>query len=107
MLENSLAEKLIEQVTKYTSYNVNIMNEQGVIIASRNPERIGKFHEVAWQIVHGTSDIMVTENDNEYPGVLSGINMVIDIEGKREGGSRCNGKSGRNSSHCLNHQNGN
>ena len=50
MLENSLAEKLIEQVTKYTSYNVNIMNEQGVIIASRNPERIGKFHEVAWQI---------------------------------------------------------
>ena len=85
MLENSLAEKLIEQVTKYTSYNVNIMNEQGVIIASRNPERIGKFHEVAWQIVHGTSDIMVTENDNEYPGVLSGINMVIDIEGKREG----------------------
>ena len=47
MLENSLAEKLIEQVTKYTSYNVNIMNEQGVIIASRNPERIGKFHEVA------------------------------------------------------------
>ena len=29
MLENSLAEKLIEQVTKYTSYNVNIMNEQG------------------------------------------------------------------------------
>ena len=48
MLENSLAEKLIEQVTKYTSYNVNIMNERGVIIASRNPERIGKFHEVAW-----------------------------------------------------------
>ena len=65
MLENSLAEKLIEQVTKYTSYNVNIMNEQGVIIASRNPERIGKFHEVAWQIVHGTTDIMVTENDND------------------------------------------
>lgn len=85
MLENSLAEKLIEQVTKYTSYNVNIMNEQGVIIASRNPERIGKFHEVAWQIVHGTTDIMVTKNDNEYPGVLSGINMIIEIEGKREG----------------------
>ena len=85
MLENSLAEKLIEQVTRYTSYNVNIMNEKGVIIASRNPERIGKFHEVAWQIVQGATDIMVTETDNEYPGVLSGINMVIEIEGKREG----------------------
>lgn len=85
MLENSLAEKLIEQVTKYTSYNVNIMNEQGVIIASRNPERIGTFHEVAWQIVQGTTDTIIIENDHDYPGVLSGINMVIDIEGKREG----------------------
>ena len=39
MLENSLAEKLIEQVTKYTSYNVNIMNEQGVIGANREISR--------------------------------------------------------------------
>ena len=70
MLENSLAEKLIEQVTKYTSYNVNIMNEQGVIIASRNPERIGKFHEVAWQIVHGTTDIMVTKMTMRINGEL-------------------------------------
>lgn len=85
MLENSLAEKLIEQVTKYTEYNVNIMNEQGVIIASRNPERIGKFHEVAWQIVQGNADTIIIENDHDYPDVLSGINMVIDIEGKREG----------------------
>ena len=43
MLENSLAEKLIEQVTRYTSYNVNIMNEKGVIIASRNPEESENF----------------------------------------------------------------
>lgn len=85
MLENSLAEKLIEQVTKYTEYNVNIMNEQGVIIASRNPERIGKFHEVAWQIVQENADTIIIENDHDYPDVLSGINMVIDIEGKREG----------------------
>ena len=45
MLENSLAEKLIEQVTKYTSYNVNIMNEQGVIIAiPRESESFMKLH---------------------------------------------------------------
>ena len=41
MLEVSLAEKLIEQITKYTDYNVNIMNREGIIIASRNPDRIG------------------------------------------------------------------
>ncbi len=85
MLDIFLARKLIEQVTKYTSYNVNIMDSRGVIIASRNQDRIGKFHQVAWQIVQGTEDTIIIENDNDYPGVLSGINMVIEIEGKREG----------------------
>lgn len=85
MLDIFLAKKLIEQVTKYTSYNVNIVDNRGVIIASRNPERIGNFHEVAWQIVQGNEDTIIIENDNDYPGVLSGINMVIEIEGNREG----------------------
>ena len=30
MLEEALARKLIEHVTKYTTYNVNIMNEKGI-----------------------------------------------------------------------------
>lgn len=38
MLEETLARKLIEHVTKYTTYNVNIMNEKGIIIASCDPK---------------------------------------------------------------------
>ena len=85
MLEVSLAEKLIEQITKYTDYNVNIMNREGIIIASRNPERIGIYHEPAWRILHGNEDIITVSSDNDYPGAVRGINMVIDIDGKREG----------------------
>lgn len=85
MLDVSLAEKLIERVTRYTSYNVNIMDEKGIIIASRNPERIGTFHEAAWQALHGPKDIVTVQEDTDYPGALRGINMVIDIDGKREG----------------------
>lgn len=44
MISKLLAEKFIEQVTEYTSYNVNIMDEDGVIIASRNSERVGQYH---------------------------------------------------------------
>ena len=50
MLENSLAEKLIEQVTKYTSYNVNIMNEQGVILPAAIPRESESFMKL-----HGRS----------------------------------------------------
>ena len=85
MLEISLAKKLIEQITKYTDYNVNIMNNEGIIIASRDPGRIGTYHEPAWQILHGKEDIITVTSDRDYPGVSRGINMVIEIDGRREG----------------------
>ena len=37
MIEPELAKKFIERLTQYTDYNINIMNESGVIIASRDP----------------------------------------------------------------------
>lgn len=85
MLEVSLAKKLVEQVTRYTDYNVNIMNESGMIIASRNLERVGSFHEAAYQILNGKEDIIMVSGDNDYSGTLRGINMVIEIDGRREG----------------------
>ena len=85
MIETELAKKFIEQVTQYTEYNINIMNEQGVIIASRDPKRVGSFHEVAYYIVTGNEDIVVTSAEGDYPGVKPGINMVINIDGRREG----------------------
>ena len=85
MIELVLAKKFIEQVTQYTDYNINIMNDQGVIIASRDPKRVGTFHEVAYYIVTGPEDMVVTSSDDDYPGVKPGINMVINIDGRREG----------------------
>ena len=85
MIELDLAQKFIEQVTQYTDYNINIMNEKGVIIASRDPKRVGTFHEVAYYIVTGTEDMVVTSGEHDYPGVRPGINMVINIDGRREG----------------------
>lgn len=85
MIEVDLARKFIEQITQYTDYNINIMNEQGYIIASRDTKRIGTFHEVAYFIVTGKEDMVVTSGEHDYPGVRPGINMVINIDGKREG----------------------
>lgn len=85
MIEVDLARKFIEQITRYTDYNINIMNEQGYIIASRDPKRVGAFHEVAYQIVTGKEDMVVTAGENDYPGVRRGINLVINIDGRRDG----------------------
>ena len=85
MIEAELARRFIEQVTQYTEYNINIMDETGVIIASRDPERVGTYHEVADRIIHGAKDVIVVHDDRTYPGVLPGINMAILHEGRKEG----------------------
>lgn len=84
-MEAALAEKFVEEITRYTDYNINIMNGQGVVIASKNPDRVGTFHDVAYQIVTGTEDLVVTSRQDDYPGVKPGINMVISVDGRREG----------------------
>ena len=84
MIDAALAHRFIEQVTKYTTYNVNIMNENGIIIASRNPKREGQYHVIAHQILLSGKEQMEIQSDT-YPGVQAGLNMVIEVDGVREG----------------------
>lgn len=85
MLDRELAKKLIAQVTKYTEYNVNIMDENGIIIASRDRHRTGTYHEAAYEILRDGKDTVTVTEDNARTGVLRGINMAIEIDGKKEG----------------------
>lgn len=85
MISRELARKFIEQVTQYTEFNVNIMDADGTIIASRDPGRVGQFHEVAHRILQGKETIVVTTDTRDYSTVLPGINMVIEDNGVREG----------------------
>ncbi len=85
MIKAELARKFVEQITQYTDYNINIMDERGYIIASRDPKRIGTFHDVAYCIMSGKDDMVVTFGENDYPGVKPGINVALNMDGKRMG----------------------
>ena len=84
MISTELARKFIERVTKYTDYNVNIMDDTGTIIASRDPERLGQFHAIAYRIITGSED-MVEVTEEQTGNVRAGVNMVIEADGQREG----------------------
>lgn len=76
LLNHELAQKLVDNIMKNLGYNINIMNESGVIIASGNKERIGTFHKVAEEVINKKLRIDIYENDeNKYEGVKQGINM--------------------------------
>lgn len=76
-MDSVLAKKLIEQISKFTDYNVNIMDENGVLIASRMAERVGSFHEVAFDIMKGDQDIVIVEVDIPESGVKAGVNLAV------------------------------
>lgn len=84
-MDNILAGKLIERISNFTEYNVNIMDENGILVASRMKERIGSFHEVAFDIVHSTDDIVLVDVDNPEKGIRAGVNMAIYINKKKVG----------------------
>ena len=87
MIEAELARRFIEQVTQYTEYKINIMDETGVIIASRDPERVGTYHEVADRIIHGSKDVIVVHDDRTFPGVLPASIWRSSMKGERKGSS--------------------
>lgn len=85
MIDALLAKRFIEKVTQYTEYNINIMDDKGIIIASKNTSRIGTFHEVALQIVQGDRDTIIVDNEDTQFGVKRGVNMAIYYKKRKEG----------------------
>lgn len=85
MLDNVFANQFIEKIKKYTDYNINIMDEKGIIIASRTESRIGTFHEIAYRIIHGDEDEIIVNKSNRFVGVKEGVNVAFFYKNKKMG----------------------
>ena len=85
MLDIALCNKFIEKVNHYTEYNINIMDDNGIIIASHDPNRIGSFHYIAYQIIQSGMELLEVRDEKDFPGVLPGINMIILVNNERVG----------------------
>lgn len=85
MIDRLFAERLIDKLSQFTEYNINIMDEDGIIIASRLKERVGTFHEVAFQLMKGDEDSRVVTKEDLDKGVKCGVNMVVHVNKRKEG----------------------
>lgn len=84
-LDTQFATQIIEKVKQYTDYNINIMNERGIIVASLTRERIGTFHEIAQRIIRGDKDEIVVDKDESYIGTKEGVNIAFYYKNKKVG----------------------
>ncbi len=79
------AQRIVDEMKRSIHRDMNIMNCQGVIIASTNPSRCGQLHQGASEIItQGLCQKTVWQDDPEQ-GVQAGINLPIMIAGELVG----------------------
>lgn len=61
---------------------INIMDRQGIIIASTETERVSTYHQGAAEVIATGKAVLIHRDDlNQYPGAKEGYNMPIFLEG--------------------------
>ncbi len=76
ILNSEWAQRVVDSIVLNLGYNVNIMNDKGIIVASGCQERIGTFHTVAAEVIKEQKRIDINvSNVYLYDGVKEGVNM--------------------------------
>lgn len=77
-----LAKIIVKRAMALIHHNVNVMDHNGIIIASGETNRIGELHGIACEVIRTRRRIVVNEikESNEYQNVQMGINHPIIID---------------------------
>lgn len=73
------AEQIVKEISGIIGESVNMMNSDGIIIASTDISRIGTFHEGAKRLIDERLEELVIHFDNEYIGTKAGTNLPVVI----------------------------
>lgn len=84
-LSVSIAKEIVEELSKVTALNINIMDAEGRIIASMDDARIGTFHEGAYRILSQSLSELVIHSGDNLQGARPGLNYPLSIEGSAVG----------------------
>ena len=83
MLLDELAKELVEFTSSLVGgRTINVMNTNGVIVASTERQRIGSLHEGAREAVATGKMVNISRNQlDRYPGAKEGCNMPLRVNG--------------------------
>lgn len=80
-ITEKFAQSIVDEIGKITNNNINFMNEEGRIIASKDKARIGTVHEGALQVLKTREEVIVTEGE-DLKGAKPGINLPVIFNDK-------------------------
>ena len=79
------AQLIVDEIKKAIHRDLNIMDDDGTIIASTDHNRIGTLHEGARRLLQTGQEELIITADCEEGGTKRGINLPINIQGKNVG----------------------
>jgi carbohydrate diacid regulator len=79
-ISRQVAMNIVTEINGIIGEDINIMNPDGIIIASTNARRIGTFHAGAKKVIDENLDELVISYDGEYEGSYSGTNIPIKFK---------------------------
>lgn len=79
-LNKRTVHSLINELRSVIDYDLNIMDEEGVIISSTDKKRIGQFHEAARIIISNQLPSLLVNYDDEYSGCKEGTNVPLLVD---------------------------
>jgi carbohydrate diacid regulator len=82
-ITTGLALPIVNQLMSLLEFNVNIMDDNGIIVASGDPGRIGQQHEGALQVLSSKQQLVISEKDlGAFYGSKPGVNLPIEFQNK-------------------------
>lgn len=81
-LNADVAQRIVERTTTVIGHNVNVMDARGMILASRDPERLRQQHEGALVAAQRDSVVVIAADESRMlRGVQPGVNLPLHHHG--------------------------
>lgn len=74
------AKYIVEEISQIIGERINMMNADGIIIASSDINRIGDYHAAAKELIDHKLQQVIVKSDDEYEGARPGINLAINFQ---------------------------
>ena len=76
------AQRIVTDLSEIVQEDINLMDENSVIIASTNPNRIGTLHGGSQKVISQKLEKLIINHEDEYEGSLPGLNIPIEVDEK-------------------------
>ncbi|MDW7673435.1 MAG: sugar diacid recognition domain-containing protein [Bacillota bacterium] len=78
-----IAQSIVERTMKLLNYNINIMDEKGIIVGSGDSSRLNTYHRGAEKVLKENKEVIIsTDNLGELAGSRPGVNLPIRFDGE-------------------------